>query len=102
MIAPSTQIAGDVSARTMEQLRDTLLYARSTFSVYASIFDDAGISTADIAEQEPLSLLQRLPLLESETLSALTDECVRSGEHIIDMETSSGTTGPRKRRFITR
>ncbi|MCH7786670.1 MAG: phenylacetate--CoA ligase family protein [Chloroflexi bacterium] len=99
--APSTQIVGDVPARTREQLRDTLLYARSTFSVYAALFDDAGISIANMTEQEPLSLLQRLPLLESDSLSALTDECIRSGENIIDMETSSGTTGPRKRRFIT-
>ena len=101
MIAPSTQIAGDAPAHTREQLRVTLLYARSTFSVYAALFDDAGISSADIAEQDPLSLLRRLPLLESDALLELTDECIMSGERIIDMETSSGTTGPRKRRFIT-
>ena len=46
-------------------------------------------------------MLRRLPLLDGYGLDALSDESLRAGSPIIDVETSSGTTGPRKRRFIT-
>ncbi len=100
-VTPDARVLGDVPDDVGERLRDTMLYASLTFDFYAALFHELGISRSDLKEQPPTALLGRLPLLEGDGLNGLSEESLRAGKHIIDMETSSGTTGPRKRRFIT-
>ena len=92
---------GQVKGETREALRQALLYAYSTFSVYRDLFRRSGISQGDISGQDPLAVLQRLAPLEGQTFYDLVEESIRTGEGIIDLETSSGTTGQRKRRVIS-
>ena len=99
--ASTIQLVGEVSDQTREDLRNTVLESYSTFDFYRGTFDQLGIRRQVILQQDPLRLLQRLPLLEGDDLHQLSDESLEVGERIIDMETSSGTTGPRKRRFIS-
>ena len=99
--ARPTRLLGAVDEAASERLRETLRFARSRFPYYAEMFRRSGISTEDIENEPPLEVLRRLPLLDGHGLDALSNEALRAGSPIIDVETSSGTTGPRKRRFIT-
>ena len=93
---------GEVSRSARDDLRKVLLRSHSTFSVYRKLFHDQGITHEDLTTQDPLGILRRLPPLEGRRFYELADESVISGDEIVDMETSSGTTGTRKRRVITR
>ena len=98
---PSLRLLGATDSAASARLRQTLLFANANFTHYAAQFRELGVSETDLAHAPPLDLLRRLPLLDGHGLYALSEECLRSGAPIIDVETSSGTTGPRKRRFIT-
>ena len=95
------RLLGEVDETASARLRDALRFARSRFPYYAERFRRSGVSDEDVENEPPLDVLRRLPLLDGYGLDALSNEALRAGSPIIDVETSSGTTGPRKRRFIT-
>ena len=72
-----------------------------TFEVYRERFAAARVTECDVRSGGPISVIGRLPLLESLALSALADESIRTLDGIVDVEVSSGTTGTPKRRLIT-
>ena len=94
-------LVGEVSDKAGEDLRETLLYAAATFEVYRRAFAPLGLSRRDILRRDPMTVLRSLPLLDADAFQDLSDESVRAGNQIVDLETSSGTTGSRKRRFIS-
>ena len=95
------QMVGEVSRETKGDLRQALRHAYSTFPVYRESFREARISSDDLVNRDPVVLLRRLPPLDERRLHDLADESFAAADKVIDMETSSGTTGPRKRRVIT-
>ena len=98
---PTIRLLGEVTCETRERLREVLSLAMREFEFYAKRFRTSGVSPEDIRHSDPVKLLITLPLLEAEDLDELATESLSRGNHIIDMETSSGTTGVRKRRFIS-
>ena len=92
---------GPVASSATSDLRRTLARCHSAFGVYRRVFAEAGVSRDDILNEDPLAVLARIPLFNGDKLEELADESLRVGSQIIDMETSSGTTGGRKRRFIS-
>ena len=99
--SPTMRLLGEVNPEAKERLREVLSLSMREFEFYAKRFRATGVSAEDIRHQDPVELLHSLPLLEAEELNELAAESLARGEHIIDMETSSGTTGARKRRFIS-
>ena len=95
------RLLGEVDEAASARLRETLRFSQSAFGYYAKLFRLVGISGADLDNEPPLDVLRRLPRLDGYGLDALSNESLHAGSPIIDVETSSGTTGPRKRRFIT-
>lgn len=95
------ELVGDVSDETRGDLREALLYSVATFSIYQQAFARLGISRDDILRRDPMSVLRSLPLLDADGFQDLSDESVRAGNMIVDLESSSGTTGSRKKRFIS-
>ena len=98
---PTVKLVGSMSDSSIKVLRECLLRCYSSFQTYREVFDDLGISRADVVEGDPLAILQSLPFLQGERFVALMDESLEVGERIVDLETSSGTMGPRSRRFIS-
>lgn len=84
-----------------ERIRAALHYAHSTFTAYRSLFERAGISDETIEVCDPLDVIGRLPITDSDTLAEVASESLHAVNGIVDMETSSGTTGARKKRFIS-
>ena len=82
-------------------LRDALRYAYSTFSTYRDLFESAGVGTDVLAQDDPLAVIERLPVISADTLARVSEESLTVVDGIVDMETSSGTTGVRKKRFIS-
>lgn len=89
------------STRLAADLRRALQLAPSRFEMYRQIFEECGITEANLEKDDPFYLLSQLPVLDSDGLDALSADCLLNSNRIIDMETSSGTTGARKRRFIS-
>ena len=83
------------------KLGATLRYAYSTFSTYRDLFESAGVGNDDIDLYSPLTVLERLPVISADTLARVSEESLMVIDGIVDMETSSGTTGVRKKRFIS-
>ena len=98
---PQITLLGTASKRMRERLRYSLRHAYFSFSVYRRVFRESGISGDDIAYQDPFAILSRLPVIYGDTLHEIIDESLRVGDRIVDLESSSGTTGARKRRFIS-
>ncbi len=94
LLAPSDSI-------TSQKLRDALRYAFTTFSTYRDLFEDAGVGIDTISHDAPLAILERLPVIGADTLARVSEESLSVIDGIVDMETSSGTTGVRKKRFIS-
>ncbi len=86
---------------TFRKLGDALRYAYSTFTTYRDLFEDAGVGWDVLERDDPLAVIDRLPVISAETLSRVSVESLSAVEGIVDMETSSGTTGIRKKRFIS-
>ena len=86
---------------TGQQLGDALRYAYSTFTTYHDLFESAGVGADVLAGTDPLDILERLPVIGADTLAKVSEESLTVVEGIVDMETSSGTTGVRKKRFIS-
>ena len=91
-------LIGQPSDETRDLLRETVQRA-SAFPAYMELLDGAGVS---IDAAAPLDLLVELPVLTVDVFDRLVDESILQGDDLVDMETSSGTTGPRKRRLISR
>ena len=81
-------------------MRAALLRAL-TFDAYREHFAAAGITEHNIVDGDPVSVLRLMPLLEPAILAAIANESIANLDGIIDIEVSSGTTGPPKRRLIT-
>ena len=88
-------------APTCHKLGAALLYANSTFSTYRDLFESGGCGTDVLSHDDPLATLERLPVTGADTLAKVSEEGLSVIEGIVDMETSSGTTGARKKRFIS-
>ena len=86
---------------TGQQLGAALKYAYSTFSTYRDLFESTGVGADVLAGTDPLDILERLPVIGADTLARIGEESLTVVEGIVDMETSSGTTGVRKKRFIS-
>lgn len=93
---------GEIGAQAKGDLRKTLLYCYSAFSTYRRLFDRQGITSRHLSSRDPLEVLRQLPALAGQSFYDLSDESIAASHDIVDMETSSGTTGLRKRRPITR
>ena len=94
-------LVGDIGAGTRKDLRRALVRAWTGFSTYRGWLDELGLTLADLELEDPLAVLQRLPALGGERFYDLADESIALAGEVVDMETSSGTTGRRKRRVIT-
>ncbi len=88
-------------AVTTQKLGDALRYAYSTFTTYRDLFGRAGVGHDALVEDDPLAVLERLPVIAADTLARASEESLSVVIGIVDMETSSGTTGVRKKRFIS-
>ena len=83
-----------------------LLYCTDAHPTYARNFADAGVSRADILLDDPIATLRRLPTNRGgRREGAISAEAVSIessiGRSIVDTETSSGSAGGQKVRFIT-
>ncbi|MDE2822494.1 MAG: AMP-binding protein [Chloroflexota bacterium] len=83
------------------KLGASLRYAYSTFSTYRDLFESAGVRPDDLSQNDPIAVLERLPIISANTLAKVSVESLSVASGIVDMETSSGTTGARKKRFIS-
>ncbi len=92
---------GKPSRVESEALREMMLHCIDGFPTYQRLFETTGISRDDVLSYDPLKLLHLLPTLESEDLHSLSEEVLGSVDSIVDTETSSGTAGSRKIRYIT-
>ncbi len=86
---------------TRLQLGPALRYAYTTFSTYRDQFESAGVGADALSRDDPLHVLERLPVMSADTLAKVSEESLSAVDGIVDMETSSGTTGARKKRFIS-
>ena len=83
------------------KLGASLRYAYMTFSTYRDLFKNAGVGPDAFAGNDPIDILERLPVISADTLARVSEESLSVIDGIVDMETSSGTTGVRKKRFIS-
>ena len=83
------------------KLRSTLLNCYENFNFYSRRFKESGVAYDDLASGPPAEIMSSLPLLDGDSLPELSSESISSIGNIVDMETSSGTTGDRKKRFIS-
>ncbi len=83
------------------KLSAALQYAHETFTTYRDHFQRAGAGTDALSHHDPLAILERLPVIGADALARVSKESLTVVDGIVDMETSSGTTGVRKKRFIS-
>ena len=82
-------------------LREALAYCAERFPSYAAAFADAGIARDDISRRDPFEMLRRLPVIGAGELSAISGGALDAVDSIVDTETSSGSSGGAKLRFIS-
>lgn len=97
----SLRLSGGLPTTVDDDLRATLLHAYSTFDTYRDLFDNTGVSDSMIVQDDPLSVLELLPVIDFDVLFKVSIESLVVIDSIVDMESSSGTTGTRKKRFIS-
>ena len=85
----------------MEALREMMLYCIDGFPTYQRLFRMAGVERGSILSNSPVEILSKLPIIESGEVISLSAEAMTAADSIVDTETSSGTSGGRKIRFIT-
>ncbi len=83
------------------KLSAALQYVHKTFTTYRELFESAGIGTDALSHDDPLAVIDRLPVIGADALARVSKESLTVVDGIVDMETSSGTTGVRKKRFIS-
>lgn len=83
------------------KLGASLRYAYMTFSTYRDLFENAGVGPDALSHDDPFAVLECLPIIGADTLAKVSEESLSVASGIVDMETSSGTTGVRKKRFIS-
>ena len=86
---------------TRQKLRASLIYAYSNFTTYRDLFETAFVGHEVLVADDPFAVLERLPVISADTLARVSEESLAVVDGIVDMETSSGTTGVRKKRFIS-
>ena len=86
---------------TRRRLGAALRYAYTIFTTYRDLFERAGVGIDALDEDDPLAVLEHLPVISADTLATVSAESLTVVDGIVDMETSSGTTGARKKRFIS-
>lgn len=82
-------------------LRRSTLHCVRNFPTYRRIFQDAGITDRDIRAADPMEILRSLPVIGVDELRSVSMESLSAIDSIVDTETSSGTTGGGKIRFIS-
>ena len=97
----AVRVLGHKGANRTDLLREAMVYAHSEFPSYRRVFDEVALTLSDISSLDPISILERLPILISAQLNHISNEGFLNGNTIVDIETSSGTTGTRKKRAIT-
>ena len=78
-----------------------MLYCIDGFPTYRRLFGAAGVERGSILSDDPVEILRGLPVIGSEEVISLSAEAMTAANSIVDTETSSGTSGGRKIRFIT-
>ena len=78
-----------------------MLYCIDGYPTYQRMFRTAGIERASILSSDPVAILHALPVMQSDEVHSLSTEAMAAARSIVDTETSSGTAGGRKIRFIT-
>ena len=78
-----------------------MVYCVDRFPTYQRLFETTGISKDTVLSEDPAQLLRWFPILESGDIHSLSSESLDSVDSIVDTETSSGTSGGRKIRYIT-
>ncbi len=96
-----TRLLAPPNSVTSQKLGAALRYAYSTFSTYRDLFEIVGVGNDALDLYSPLAVLERLPFTSADTLARVSEESLSAIDGIVDMETSSGTTGVRKKRFIS-
>ena len=84
-----------------QRLGAALRYAYSTFPTYRDLFESSGVGDDALAEDDSFAVIERLHIIAANTLVRVSAESLSVVDGIVDMETSSGTTGVRKKRFIS-
>jgi len=95
------RLAGPINRETLDNLRSVLTLCWKSFEFYRLRFEESGVSLLDINADDPITTLQKLALIEPADLGHLSREVATTAEGIVDVETSSGTTGQRKVRYMT-
>ncbi len=85
----------------LSALRRMTLHCVRHFPTYQRIFRDAGITLGDVESGDPLEILSNLPVIGADELHSISMESLSAIDTIVDTETSSGTTGGAKIRFIS-
>ena len=101
MTSPASN-AALVGAPPRSALRRQMLHAYDALESYRDFLQQCGIVRQDIAADDPMDLLRRLPVLKGERFRDLVDKTIAVAGEVADIEVSSGTTGPPKRRIMTR
>ncbi len=95
---------GELSPSRARALRSAMLRC-AAFPAYARLFRDAGLDARELASAnpsgDPLAALRRLPTIGADELNAVSREALAMNLAVVDAETSSGSAGGKKTRFIT-
>lgn len=102
MSAEIRQLGGDgeLSPSRARALRSAMMRC-ADFPTYARMFREAGLDARELASADPLAALRRLPIIGADELNAVSREALAMNLAIVDAETSSGSAGGKKTRFIT-
>ena len=97
----SLRLIGEETEQARVLLASSISAATRRFPVYQRALAASGIAPETVAPHCAFDVLRAIPPLGNDDFRRLVDESLHNGYRIVDMETSSGTTGPRKRRVIT-
>ena len=92
---------GTPTGAESEALREMMLFCFDGFPTYQRLFETTGTPRDAIRSDDPLETLRQFPIQASDDLHSLSAEALHTVDSIVDTETSSGTAGSRKIRFIT-
>ena len=93
-------LGGGPTPAQARALRSAMTRCAARFPTWARVFRDAGITDRELESADSLAILRRLPIIGADELNRISAEAPFAGVPIVDVETSSGTTGGKKTRFI--